>query len=85
MPESLAKRHAEKVSRYDDIRSEFEYWIQSGDYPVENPLTIEEYSAKGIYTLAPSLNGLGVFNFMVTLREAPDKAKSYIKEGFKVR
>jgi uncharacterized membrane protein len=83
MTEIVAVRTEKKVSKYDDIRLEFEYWIQKRDYIRDNPIIIEDYSANDIYILAPFMDGLGVFTFMVTLRDEPEKAKEYINEGFK--
>jgi hypothetical protein len=84
MPEQKAKTLCEKVSKYGDIRVEFENWIENGGYP-ENPLVIEGYSARDISKLAPFMDGIGVFTFMAALRENPERAKGYIKEGFKRR
>ena len=83
MTEVVAARTEKKVSKYDDIRKEFELWIEHRSYNKENPLMVGEYTAKDIYNLAPFLDGIGVFNFMVTLREDPVKAKEYIDGGFK--
>ena len=84
MPERKAKTFCEKVSKYGDIRAEFENCIENGDYP-ENTLVIEGYSARDISKLAPFMDGIGIYAFMVTLRENPERAKGYIKEGFKRR
>ena len=83
MMEAVAVRTADKVSKYDDIRDEFEAWITTGAYQTENALVVGGYSAQEIYQLAPFMDGVGVFNFMVTLREEPAKAKEYIAAGFK--
>jgi uncharacterized membrane protein len=83
MNEVVAARTEAKVSKYEDIRTEFEAWIASKTYPTDNPLTIGGYTAQDIFDLAPFMDGLGVYNFMVTLREEPDKAKEYIESGFK--
>ncbi|MCL2721322.1 MAG: hypothetical protein FWD47_08290 [Treponema sp.] len=83
MTEIIAKRTVEKISKYDDIRKEFEYWICNKSYNAENPLDVGGYTAQDIYKLAPFMDGLGVFNFMVTLRDDPEKAKEYIDGGFK--
>jgi uncharacterized membrane protein len=83
MTEVVAARTENKVSKYEDIRKEFEFWIKNKTYNTVNPLVIEGYTAKDIFNLAPFLDGLGVFNFMVTLREDPAKAKDYIDGGFK--
>jgi len=70
------------LARHDDIRSELEGWIEQKKYPKEKPLTIEGYTAEKISELAPFMDGVGVYNFMVTLRERPDNAKQIIAEGF---
>ena len=67
---------------YDDIRAELETWIERRAFVQENPLTIEGYTAEAISKLAPFMDGVGVYNFMVTLRERPDNAKRIIAEGF---
>ena len=83
MTEVVATRTEKKVTKYDDIRKEFEFWIENKTYNTESPLVVGGYSAQDICKLAPFMDGLGVFNFMVTLREDPVKAKEYIDDGFK--
>ena len=74
---SPTKNHA-------DIRAEFETWIQTRSFENENPVTVEGYTAAMISEIAPFMSGVGVFNFLVTLRERPDEAKQYIDEDFPV-
>jgi len=83
MTEVVAARTEKKVSKYDDIRKEFEFWIKNKTYDMDNPLVVGGYTAKDINNLAPFMDGLGVFNFMVTLRDDPARAKEYIADGFK--
>jgi len=83
MTDIVAARNESKVSKYEDIREEFEFWIENKVYNADNPLVIGGYTAQEIYNLAPFMDGLGVYNFMVTLREEPVKAKEYIDKGFK--
>ena len=83
MTEIVAKRTEEKISKYEDIRKEFESWITNKSYNTDSPLIIGGYSAQDISKLAPFMDGLGVFNFLVTLRDDPIKAKEYINSGFK--
>jgi len=71
-----------KIQKYDDIYGEFCYWLENRNYDSENPLAIAGYTAKQISELAPRLSGIGVYNFMITLREYPERAKEYIKSGF---
>jgi hypothetical protein len=70
------------LERHDDICAELEKWIVKQEYPTDNPLTIEGYTAEAISKLAPFMDGVGVYNFMVTLRERPDNGKRIIAEGF---
>ena len=79
----VAARTEEKVAKYEDILSEFMFWINNKTYNIDNPLVIDGYTAQGIHTLAPFMDGLGVFTFMVTLRDNPSRAKEYIDSGFK--
>ena len=77
---------AEKVTtsfeNHDDIRSELEKWIEQRKYPQDNPLSVEGYTAEAISKLAPFMDGVGVYNFLVTLRERPENGKRIIAEGF---
>ena len=83
MTEVTALRMEKKLTKYDDIRMEFEYWIKNKTYNADNPLTIAGYTAQDIVSLASFMDGLGIFTFMVTLRDDPAKAKEYIESGFK--
>ena len=79
----VAAKIASPFEKHDDIRAELERWIESREYPQGNSLMIEGYTAGAISKLAPFMDGVGVYNFMVTLRERPDNAKRIIAEGFK--
>ena len=79
---AVAAKIASSFEKHDDIRSELENWITTKEYAQDNPLTIEGYSADMISKLAPFMDGVGVYNFMVTLRERPDNGKRIIAEGF---
>lgn len=80
-PETAAKI-ASPFAKHDDIRAELEQWIERQEYKPNNPLTIEGYTAEMISKLAPFMDGVGAYNFMITLRERPDNAKRIIAEGF---
>jgi len=80
-PEAAAKI-ASPFEKHDDICAELEEWIEKQAYPQDNPLTIEGYTAEKISKLAPFMDGVGVYNFLVTLRERPDNGKRIIAEGF---
>ena len=79
---NVAAKIASPFEKHDDIRTELEKWIDLKEFPKDNPLTIEGYTAEMIFELAPFMDGVGVYNFMVTLRERPENAKKIIAEGF---
>ena len=72
----------DKIKKYDDIYNEFCYWLEKRNYDKESPLAVNGYTAKQIYELNPKLDGIGVYNFLITLREKPEQAKEYIESGF---
>ena len=80
--EVVAKVLSKTLTKYKDIESEFIYWIDNRNFKALNALEIDGYSAQKISEIAPSLDAAGVYNFMVTLRDAPEKAQVYIKNGF---
>ena len=79
----VAERLVAPFQKHDDIRSELEHWIEQREFNKDNSLTIEGYTAEMIYKLAPFMDGVGVYNFLITLRERPDNGKRIIAEGFK--
>lgn len=81
----VAERNLKKVTRYEDIAQEFEEWIKTRKYKGEGALRVEGYTAADICRMAPFMDGLGVFNFLVTLRDQPEKAKQYIAQGFPMK
>lgn len=76
------QRNIAGFERNPDIAQELYEWLSSQSYADENAIRIEGYSAKDISQMAPFLDGAGSFNFLITLREKPEKAKAYIKSGF---
>ncbi len=66
---------------YEDIYSEFESWLNNREYT--DGVRIENYSSEQIHVLAPHLNGIGVYNFMVTLRDNSELAKKSSSLGLK--
>lgn len=73
-----------KVTKYDDIAEGFAAWIKTQDYSAAK-VEVGEYTAEKIHELAPQLEGIGVFNFLVTLRDNPEEAKKNIESGFIVK
>lgn len=71
-----------KLTKYDDIKKKFMIWMETGVY--DNTLRVEEWTAKDIHELAPSLTGIGVHNLLVDLRDNPEEARQAIAEGFPI-
>jgi len=79
----VAQKIASAFEKHVDIRTELEKWIERREYPQNSPLMVEEYTAESISKLAPFMDGVGVYNFLITLRERPDNGKRIIASGFK--
>ena len=84
LSEGAICRRLVEFERNADIAAEFEEWIQNGVSEFFDGIAIEGYTARQIKELAPFMDGVGVYNFLVTLRENPDKAKKYLAEGFPI-
>ena len=80
----LADRNFNRITKYEDLKDEFEACIKSGSIPNDG-IIVEGYSAKDIQTLAPFMNWLGIYNFLISLRDDPEKAKQNIEDGFKIK
>jgi len=80
---AVAATVAAPLEKHDDIRAELENWIDTREFPKDGAVTVEGYTAEAIFGLAPFMNGVGLYNFLITLRERPDNGKRIIAEGFK--
>ena len=78
----VAAKIAAPFERHADILTELEKWINQREYSQSNSLMVEGYTAESISNLAPFMDGVGVYNFLITLRERPDNGKRIIAEGF---
>lgn len=72
---------AKRIGKYDDIKEAFVQWLYERDYEMID-ICVEGLTAKDIHDMAPFLDASGVFDFMLTLRDQPGKAKQYIEQGF---
>jgi len=79
---AVAAKIAQPFENHEDLRRELEEWIERRCFARDSPLVVEGYTAEMIFGLAPFMDGVGVYNFMVTLRERPDWAKQMIAAGF---
>lgn len=80
--EIVSKILAKTITKYPDIKNEFIYWIENRNFESPNAIEVNGYSAAKIHEINPSLDGAGVYNFLVTLRDNPDKAFQYIQSNF---
>ena len=78
--------YIDRFRRNADIMEEFSNWIENNSFPTdENAIVVNEYTAKKIKEIAPALSGLGVYNFLIDLREKPEEARQVIEDGFIIR
>ena len=73
---------AEDLCKHQDIASEYLEWTKRRNYDFENPIMSGGYTAKDVYHMAPFLDGVGVYSFLATLRDNPEKANQIINDGF---
>lgn len=66
--------------KYDDIKDAFLDWLITRNY--SNAPVVGEYNPQKIHELNPELDASGVYQFLVTLRDNPNKAEEYIKNNF---
>jgi len=79
---TVATKICSSFEQHNDILSELYYWIDTQMFPQDNPIIINGYTAEKIASLAPFMDGVGVYNFMITLRERPEYAEKTIADGF---
>ena len=84
-PAKVAELIMEKFMCNDDIRVEFENRIEHRIYPQVEPISVERYMAEDISNLAPFMEGVGTYTFLITLREHLENGKRYIAMGFSRR
>ena len=82
LSDTMANRVLASLEKNEDIFKEFGEWVKTRNYDFQYPVTVEGYTAKQIHEIAPFLEGIGVYNFLVYLREMPEKAKAYMDAGF---
>ncbi len=82
---AIVDRILRKLAKHEDILAACRTWVETKEHGTEDALTIEGYTAVDIASLAPFMDGVGVYTFLVSLRENPDKAKEIIAAGFPVR
>jgi hypothetical protein len=80
--EDVAIEINSKLERHPDILAELEEWIVTKNFRQTNLIRVSGYTAEDIIKLAPFMNVVGVYNFLVTLRERPEAGIDIISKGF---
>lgn len=82
--DNIAKRMYRAIKNHNDLFQEFLKFIETRSYPTreEGAVVVLEYIAQDIKNLAPNYEGVGVYNFLSMLRDAPNRAKELMANGF---
>lgn len=84
MPEKAIERKMAKFEQNLDLAQEFAEWSKAGAQEYSDGVSVEGYTAKKIKELVPFMNGAGVYDFLISLRENPEECLRYIAEGFPI-
>lgn len=85
IPTIMINKKLASFEKNPDIAKEFEHWLQTKEYTIENCVTVENYTAEKISSLSEFMDGEGAFVLLIQLRENPQKALKRIKDGFVMR
>lgn len=78
--EKKIKDQIDYLREYSDIYEEYLTFLKTREFPKEEAVTVEGYTAKLIYE-STYLKPLGAYNYLVYLRHDPDKALKNLKKG----
>lgn len=80
MSEICMEHTAEKLLKYNDIALAVQYHIENDDY--DNSISIEGYTAKRLHDeVADKLSIIGVYNYLIYLKESPKEALHDLELG----
>lgn len=83
LSEKRADASIAKLARHKDIYLEFAEYVSKQDFP-EDGIKVCEYDAAALHQDYP-LSPLGAYNYLIYLREMPEKALSDLKAGLPSR
>lgn len=84
LSQTRAEKSYEKIARYADIRKEFYQYIMDDEVFTPNPIKVEGFTAQHLAANYP-LSALGAYNYLIYLREMPEKALADLKAGLPTR
>ena len=72
-----------KLEKHPDILQEFENWLTTRQFPDEDngSVIVNGYSAKKLSEVNTLLEPIGIYNYLVYLREDPEKALLELENG----
>lgn len=82
--QEYAKKAYEKLCKYQDIRNEFYNYVMNEEFPKENMIKVEGYTAKELCNTT-ILNPLGAYNYLIYLRDNPEEALANLKAGLPIK
>jgi len=85
---SRAEEMYSKLEKYPDILNEFGYWLTKREFPAENNRAIVAggYSAKKLSEIVGSkLTPIGIYNYLIYLREKPEEALNNLQKGLPIK
>ena len=84
LSQTRAEKSYEKIAQYTDICKEFYQYIMDDEVFTPNPIKVEGFTAQHLATNYP-LSALGAYNYLIYLREMPEKALADLKAGLPTR
>ena len=82
--QEYAKKAYEKLCKYQDIRNEFYNYVMNEEFPKENIIKCEGYSAEELCNTT-ILKPLGAYNYLIYLRDNPEEALANLKAGLPIK
>lgn len=80
MSEKRMEETAENLLKYEDIALAVQHHIEYDQY--DNSIIVAGYTAKQIHEeVKDKLEVIGVYNYLVTLKEKPEQGKEWLKQG----
>lgn len=84
LSQTRTEKAYEKIAKHADIRKEFYQYIMNDEAFTPNPIKVEGFTAQYLVDNYP-LSVLGAYNYLIYLREMPEKALADLKAGLLIK
>lgn len=84
MTEKRAEKNMEQFNRHNDIKMEFYEALMYEQFPINNPITVEGYTAKELHQ-NHHLSIFGAYNYLIYLREDPGNAIKDLQRSLPIK